>query len=121
MFTPYCCTKHIQPRQKKCRRGAALVWSAIMMFVFFSMLALAVDTGSLNLTRTQLQCAVDSAALAGAGTLAGDPSAVPSAASNYLQANEVLGGAVPQEDVTIELGLWDRGTERSRWSAGHRE
>ncbi len=101
-------SKPLLRRQRENRRGAALVWSAILTLVFFSMLTLAIDTGLLNLTRTQLQSAVDAAALAGAGTLAGDPSAVLSTVSTYLQANEVLGGALPQEDVSIELGKWDR-------------
>ena len=51
------------------RRGATLVLFAVMLVVLLAMVVFAIDIGYICLTRTQLQAAADSAALAAAVAL----------------------------------------------------
>src|SRR5262245_35121272 len=51
-------------RRPKDRRGTILVLSAILMVAMLAMIAFAVDVGYLQVARTQLQQAADSAAIA---------------------------------------------------------
>ena len=53
------------------RRGAILVLAAVLMIVLLGFVAMTVDNGFIQLTRTQLQCAADAAALSGAMELSG--------------------------------------------------
>ncbi|MBX3420810.1 MAG: hypothetical protein KF752_04555 [Pirellulaceae bacterium] len=52
-------------QHRQTRRGAALVLAAVLMFVLFSMLAFAIDTGYLAQARSEAIRSADSAALAG--------------------------------------------------------
>lgn len=66
-------------RQKRSRRGSIVVLSAIMLIFLLGLVAFAIDVGVMEVARTQLQQAADSAALAATselvddGTLAGFP------------------------------------------------
>ena len=52
-------------RQEPQRRGAVLVWFAILIFALLPIVALVVHTGMITLTRRQMQTAVNSAAVEG--------------------------------------------------------
>jgi Putative Flp pilus-assembly TadE/G-like len=89
-------------------RGAVLVHAAIAMLALMAFNALAIDYGTLWLSRSQAQNAADSAALAGALSLAfDDPDDIPraqNAAAAAGRANLVLGAPpsiVPATDVTL--------------------
>src|SRR5438128_830809 len=60
-------TSRLFPRQH--RRGAITPLAAILAVPMLGMVAFAVDTSWIVLTRSELQSAADSAALAGAGQL----------------------------------------------------
>src|SRR5947209_7498116 len=56
-------------RVRSGRRGAIAPFAAFLVIVLVGMVAFAVDTGYVVLTRTELQAAADAAALAGADPL----------------------------------------------------
>src|SRR6186997_229131 len=60
-------TMHLSKQRIERRRGAVLVFAAILLPVFVAIVAFVIDLGRVTLTRAQLQRAADSAALAGAG------------------------------------------------------
>lgn len=68
-------------------KGSAIVVIAIFLTVIIGMAAMVIDTGSLYLTRLQLQNAVDAAALAGLQDLPGNPIQAVATASTYAVDN----------------------------------
>jgi hypothetical protein len=99
-------------RQKTRRRGAALVLLLVAVITLFAFVALAIDLGMLAVARTQLQDAVDVAAMAGARTLNGDMSAnnnYGSAAPNAIAAaedNSVLSKPIAASQVNVQIGRY---------------
>lgn len=94
------------------RRGAALVLLLAAVITLFAFVALAIDLGMLAVARTQLQDAVDVAAMAGARTLNGDMSAnnnYSSAAPNAIAAatdNSVLSKPISASQVNVQVGRY---------------
>jgi Mg-chelatase subunit ChlD len=86
------------------RRGAVIVLTAIVLVVMVILIALAVDIGYLSTVRTELQCAADAGALAGAAEMTASRSKGVAAAREFVQRNV----AVDDSDVEIEMGRWDR-------------
>jgi hypothetical protein len=90
------------------RRGVALAFVALLLFVFLGLAGLAVDMGMLYGARTEAQRAADSGALAGASMLFDNPTnaalarstAIDWAGRNRIQG---LGPVVLDEDVDVDL------------------
>ena len=59
----------VRAGRRQARKGAVIVLMAIFLVVMISLLALAIDLGYIFMLRTQVQSAVDVAAMAGAGAL----------------------------------------------------
>jgi Flp pilus assembly protein TadG len=96
----------IQPRYLR-RRGNIVVLSAFLLVVMVALVAFAVDVGLMSMTRTEMQRATDSAALAGAGELInGTPPAYAEAVS-YLTKNQVGTKTLAASDAKIDFGRWD--------------
>ena len=74
-------------RTRDDQRGVALVLVAASIVALFGMAALTIDVGILMQERRSLQNAADSAALAAARHLPGDPSAAVAEAERFLLAN----------------------------------
>jgi hypothetical protein len=72
-----------------------------------TMIAFAVDVGYMNLTRTQLQAAADSAALAAASVSYEDRSTIESVAKTYAGYHYAGGHKVQLNSADIEFGTWD--------------
>ncbi|MEQ1827470.1 MAG: TadG family pilus assembly protein [Pirellula sp.] len=93
------------------RRGASMLFFAILLPVLIAMLAFAVEIGRMYLVRSQLQTAVDAGALAASLRLRDNRTDVPAAiaaAQQFVQLNRV--GAyttVPADAITIQPGRWD--------------
>src|SRR5262245_53120344 len=91
------------------RRGAAIVWAALIMVILIGFASFAVDLGRVRVGKAQLQTATDAAARAGASALPDGPSSEAEArAVEAAAANECLGTSVAlvvEEDVV--LGLWN--------------
>lgn len=98
------------------RRGSVLPLMVISIVSVCGFVALAVDIGMIAVAKTQLQNAVDSAAMAGARSLDGSSGqnlgavgTAGSATDNALktvQANNVMSSAVPSANVTMTFGAW---------------
>ncbi len=81
-------------RSRKCkiqtrRRGNIIVFSALLMVFMMFMIAVAVDVGYIYTVQTQLDRAVDAAALAGVQDLVNGTSAAQAKATEYLVRNPV--------------------------------
>jgi Flp pilus assembly protein TadG len=85
------------------RRGTILVLTAVLMIVLLGFVALTVDNGFIQLTRTQLQSAADAAALSGAMELnaSDDPALVRANASREIVTTAAMYRAGDQSSVTI--------------------
>ena len=85
------------------RRGAILVLAAVLMVVLLGFVAMTVDSGFIQLTRTQLQCAADAAALSGAMELSGtdDPALVRANANREIVQTAAMYRAGDKSSVTI--------------------
>jgi Flp pilus assembly protein TadG len=97
--------------QRTRRRGSVVVLGAVLMVVLVAFVAFAVDVGHVNMVRTQLQAAADSAALAGVGALNFGPAAAVNESEQFGEMNVSDNSAVsivPGEDVA--LGRWNRNT-----------
>jgi Flp pilus assembly protein TadG len=92
------------------RAGTIIVLMAIMMVVLFAMLAFAMDIGYLGVSKTQLQAAADSAALAAAATTNQSRSEMEAVAQQFAAANIVAGRPVQLNANDIVYGLWDTDT-----------
>jgi hypothetical protein len=90
----------------KQRRGAIAVLAALLILVAFAIVALAVDTGYMLLVRTQLQCAVDSAAIAAASVLHESPDAAIEEAQRFARLNLVAGKPCELRRDQIQIGAW---------------
>ena len=86
------------------RRGAILVLAAVLMVVLLGFVAMTVDNGFIQLTRTQLQCAADAAALSGAMELSGtdDPALVRTNANREIMQTAAMYRAGDRSSVTID-------------------
>lgn len=97
----------IKRSQHHPRRGAVIVYAAMLMVVVFGFAAFAIDVGHMAFSRDQLQTAADAAALAGAARMKEGPAAVRAAASDIASRNFVGKSAVAVPDSQIELGVYD--------------
>jgi Flp pilus assembly protein TadG len=89
------------------RRGSILVLSAFLMVFMLGMIAFSVDLGMLMLTRTQLQVAADSAAMA-AGAVLGVPGQnAVATAQQFAGYYRAAGAAVVLASSDVENGTWD--------------
>ena len=92
--------------RKARREGSILVLSAILMIVFISIAALSVDLGYINGVQTELDRAVDAAALASAGNLIDGVQEATNAAEEYVARNNV-GSGFSNDFVEVEVGQWN--------------
>lgn len=105
-----------QPLRANVRRGTILVLTAVLMVVLLGFVALTVDSGFIQLTRTQLQSAADAAALSGAMELSGtdDPALVRANAAREIvqtaamyRAGDLASVVIdPTKDITFGKLVW---------------
>jgi Flp pilus assembly protein TadG len=81
------------------KEGQSLIMTAVLMAALLGCTALAVDMGSLFLTKSNLQNAADAAALAGASELPDDPDKAITVAQSYLSLN-----GVSEDRSTVTIG-----------------
>ena len=94
------------------RRGAIVVFAALLIVVFLGVVAFAVDIGYIVSTRTELQAATDSAVLAGAGALVNGTPAAKTEALAFLAKHKIGGKTLGETEATIEFGVWDSNTRK---------
>lgn len=103
------------------RRGAIIVLAAVMMVVILAFLAFTVDIGFIELTRTQLQMAADSGALAGAMELTSDDDqakvranarqAVQDLTKLHVNGDQSAVTVNPTRDITFGKTTWNSSTQ----------
>ena len=86
------------------RRGTILVLRAVLMVVLMGFVAMTVDVGFIELTRTQLQSAADASALSGAMELSGidDPALVRTNARDAVVQTAAMHRAGDKASVAID-------------------
>ena len=100
------------------RRGAAIVYTCIILFCLIAFVGLAVDWGYMTWTALKLQNAADSAALAGAQQVWWSHDDAREAAVKLGAMNEAAGKSVAldpnltnDEDGDVVIGVYDREAE----------
>ena len=100
-------------RVLKSRRGVIVVLAAVLMVVLMAMIAFSVDIGYVAVTKTQLQTAADSAALAACATLSSatseDSTPVRDKAKQFAGYHTMGGLGINLQNSDIEFGTWDAG------------
>lgn len=91
------------------RRASIVVLAALFLVAFLGMAAFAVDVGYIMVVKTQLQVAVDSAAMAATASMSGTADDVRNAAKQFAGYHTAGGKAVALTDAEIEFGTWDVG------------
>jgi hypothetical protein len=94
-------------RNRSDRRGATLILFALLLVFLIGLIAFAVDIGWVNLTRTELQTAADSSALAASAVLNQDPATIRAVAQHYAGMHRAGGQTVSLSTSDVEMGLWD--------------
>ncbi len=89
------------------RKGAIIVLTAILMVVLLSMVAFTVDLGCIMVGRTEMQRAVDSGALAGAGVLGEGATVAEDTARDFVRQNIVRTRPIADSGVDVRIGNWD--------------
>ena len=92
------------------RRGAVVVFAAILIVILLGFCAFAVDLGYIANTKTELSRAVDAGALAGVGVLPQGSAATIPVVRQYVKANIVGARGVKDEEILVEVGHWDSQT-----------
>lgn len=100
------------PFPTKGREGAILVLAAFFIIVAFALAAFTVDTGYIQIVKTELQAAADGAALAGVTDLARGRTAVEASINEVANKNKAGGANVSVKSGDVELGFFDL-TKRS--------
>lgn len=92
----------------RCRRGVSLLYTAIIIIALFAIISLAVDYGTVQLAKSQLQSTTDAAALAAASGLPLSSTEARSRAKTIGSSNKINGSPLTLLDSDIEFGTWDR-------------
>lgn len=90
------------------RSGAIAVLAAFGLVFFVAFLALTIDLGFMLTVRSEMQCAADAGALAGAGDLSAGHAIAIATARDYVLKNAGHGVRKPDLDIDVEVGHWHR-------------
>jgi hypothetical protein len=99
-------------RSQFSRRGAVVVLAAFFMVVLLAMVAFAVDLGFIVLTKTQLQNAADSSAMAAASIMNSPQSEIRDEAKFYANQHYAAGKQISLTDSDVEFGYWNLATKQ---------
>lgn len=88
-------------------RGMALIYVLVAMVALIAMASLAVDFGKLQIAKSELTTAVDSAGLAAASGLRISPYEARLRAKTFAAKNKVDGKSLTLLDSDIQMGKWD--------------
>ncbi len=115
-------------QQHSQRRGVILVLTAVVLIVMIGFVALTVDVGLIQLTRTQLQAAADASALAGATELSGTLDAATVRANARVAAVDVAKlyrngdqssvSLDPINDITFGKVAWNTAAQTYQFTWG---
>lgn len=112
------------------RLGAILVLTAVLMVVMLGFVAMTIDVGFIQLTKTQLQAAADASALAGAIELSGTEqpaivranatAAILDTASQHRSGDQTVVTVNPATDINFGRMSWNPATQNYKieWGEG---
>ena len=103
---------------KHSRRGAVLLLAAFLLVLMVGMLAFGIDIGYVVLTRTQLQTAADSAAMAASSVMGSEPAEIRQVAQGYASRHKAGGQTVALSNSDVEFGTWNSAARTFTPSAG---
>src|SRR6187397_447336 len=89
------------------RRGLALGYAIVAMTAVIALISLAIDYGRVQIAKTQLRIAADSAARAAAGTFDKGTTTALNTATAIAAANKADGVTVTLAPEDVEFGTWD--------------
>jgi hypothetical protein len=89
------------------RRGAVVVFTALLIAILLGFCAFAVDLGYIANTKAELVRAVDAGALAGVGVLPQGEAATTPVVRQFVKANIVGAREVKDEEIQVQVGHWD--------------
>src|SRR3954470_7567364 len=93
------------------RRGVTLIYALVMMLVLVAFVSFAVDFARVQLAKTELQMATDSAARYGASGLSSGPAVVKTRITSAAADNTVDGTPlIIDPNLDIEFGNWNSTT-----------
>lgn len=95
------------------RRGATLIWTAVLMSLLILIASLAVDLGRVILVRSELQDAVDAAAREGAAVLPANLATVRNAVIAAAARNSAYGSPVTISPANVQLLSVNGGTDNA--------
>ena len=93
------------------RKGAIAVMAAAVMIMIFAFVSFTIDVGYMNLVRTELQNAADSAVLAGTPELSESHAAVKAMAIDVALKNTTGRSAVSLDPSDVVIGNFDHVTK----------
>lgn len=112
---------------RRSRKGVGLVLTALLLIVIMMLLAFSIDLGYISQVQCELDRAVDSAALAGAGKLIEGMDVAEAEALDFFLRNRVGQQEVPEsENRDTQVDAWDAGNpdafdvEFGQWNMGSR-
>jgi hypothetical protein len=88
------------------RRGAIIVFAALLMAILLGFCAFAVDLGYIANTKTELSRAVDAGALAGVAMIPKGEAATIPVVRDIIKANLTGARKIRDEEITIQTGHW---------------
>jgi Flp pilus assembly protein TadG len=97
-------------RKRRAREGNVAILTALTLTLMIMFVALSFDVGDMHRVKSEVQVAMDSAALAGASRLDGSVTGMTAAkllADQYAHAHRAYTSAIPLTKSTIEVGRWD--------------
>lgn len=98
----------IKNRRKRApRRGVIVVLAALLAVFMLGMIAFALDVGVINMSRTQLQTAADSAAMAAVTSANQSQAQMVSTAQQFAAYNDICGTKVSVLPQDVQWGMWD--------------
>ncbi len=97
--------KRSKPRRS--RRGVTLILSVFLLGLVLVMAGFAIDVGYIVLTRTQLQSASDSAAMAAVASMGLTRGEMVAVADEYAGYHVAAGSPIDLESDDVEYGVWD--------------
>lgn len=99
------------PRKNRRQRAAVVVQVAISLSMMLGFAALTIDLGYVYVARTEMQDAVDAAALAGASGVLEGEAEVLARVLEYAAYHKVAGDTVNSSEVTTTIGTWEGGRQ----------
>jgi Flp pilus assembly protein TadG len=100
-----------QARNRSRRRGIAIVYVIVGMTAFLGIVSLAVDLGRVEVAKTELRRAADSASRAAVIALPQGTSAAQTAAITMAGDNTCDGSSVALTNSNVSIGIWNKSTK----------